>query len=162
MPDESLFRMASDNALDDLVRGLVLLVAGDDLDAALLLVGGIRREVGQQVEHHVWPEHRVDRLLDALQGRRPSVCLDSPGSPQIHRQADGAVAELLPLGRDRDNVRDEQLRDVALVVLMDLDRRVEPALAGADGRLRLDDQRAGCRLPAGRDRPAFRSRRRGR
>ena len=74
-----------------------------------------------------------------IKGRCLSVRLDSPWSPQIHRQADGAVAELLPLGRDRDNVRYEQLRDVALVVLMDLDRRVEPALAAADGRLRLDD-----------------------
>ena len=43
MPDEALFRMAGDDALDDLVRGLVLLVAGDDLDAALLLVGGHTR-----------------------------------------------------------------------------------------------------------------------
>ena len=107
------------------------------------------------------PEHGIDRLLDALQGGRFSICPDSPGSPQIHRQTDGAVAELLPLGRDRDNVRDEQLRHVALVVLMDSDRRVEPALAGADGRLRLDDHERDAVDQQDEIGPLFRSRWRG-
>ena len=43
VPDEALLRVAGDDALDDLVRGLVLLVAGDDLDAPLLLVRGEQR-----------------------------------------------------------------------------------------------------------------------
>ncbi len=130
--------MAGDDALDDLVRGLVLLVAGDDLDAALLLVRGVRREAGQEIQDDVRPQHRIDGLFDALQRRRFPVRLDPPGPPQLHRQTDRAIAELLALGSDRDDVRNEQLGNVALVVLVDLDRRVEPALARPDGRLRLD------------------------
>ena len=138
VPDEPLLRVAGDDALDDLVRGLVLLMAGDDLDTALLLVRGVRGEAGQEVQDDVRPQHRIDGLFDALQRRRFAVCLDPPGSPQVHRQTDGAIAELLALGGDRDDVRDEQLGDVAFVVVVDLNRRVEPALARPDGRLRLD------------------------
>ena len=45
----------------------------------------------------------------------------------------------LPSGGDRAEVRDEQLRHVALVVVVDLRRAVEPALARPYRRLRLDD-----------------------
>ncbi len=70
VPDQALLRVAGDDALDDLVRALVLLVAGDDLDPALLLVGRVGGEVGQEVEHDVRPQHRGDRLLELLERRR--------------------------------------------------------------------------------------------
>ena len=47
VPDQALLGLAGDDALDDLVRRLVLLVAGDDLDPALLLVGREDREVAR-------------------------------------------------------------------------------------------------------------------
>ena len=137
------FGCPATHALDDLVRAVVLLVAGDDLDAALLLVGGEGGEVGQEVE-----QRRA-----AAASRRPpcSICcraeasglgLDAPRPPELDRQADGAVAELLALGGDGEHVGHEQLGDVALVVVVDLERPVEPALARAHGRLGLDhDQR---------------------
>ena len=43
MPDQALLRVALDHAVDDLVGGVVLLVAADDLDAPVLLVGGEER-----------------------------------------------------------------------------------------------------------------------
>ena len=63
MPDQALLRVALHHALDDLVRGVVLLVAADDLDAPVLLVRGEEREVLQDVEHHLGPEHALDRRL---------------------------------------------------------------------------------------------------
>ena len=45
MPDEALLRVSLHHAGHDLVGGLVLLVAADDLDAPVLLVGGKDGEV---------------------------------------------------------------------------------------------------------------------
>ena len=39
VPDEALAWLAGDDPLNDVVCGLVLLVAGDDLDFPVLLVG---------------------------------------------------------------------------------------------------------------------------
>ena len=61
MPDQPLLRVALHHALDDLVRGEILLVAADDLDAPVLLVRGEQREVLQDVEHHLGPEHALHR-----------------------------------------------------------------------------------------------------
>ena len=44
MPDQTLLGIAGQRPLDNLVRGFVLLVAADDLDASLLLVGGEQGE----------------------------------------------------------------------------------------------------------------------
>ena len=63
VPDQALLGVAGQHALDDLVGGLVLLVAADDLDAALLLVGGEQGEVGEDVEHHMRPQHALGRQL---------------------------------------------------------------------------------------------------
>ena len=81
VPDQALLGVPSHHALDDLVRAIVLLVAGDDLDAALLLVGGVGGEVGQQIEEDVRPQHRLHRLRELLQGRRVAVGLDAPRPP---------------------------------------------------------------------------------
>ena len=53
MPDQPLARVAGQHALDDLVGAVVLLVAADDLQAAVLFVGGEQGEVGQDVEDDV-------------------------------------------------------------------------------------------------------------
>ena len=59
MPDEALLRIARHHPGHDLVGGLVLLVAADDLDAAVLLVGGEEGEVLEDVQHHLGPEHAL-------------------------------------------------------------------------------------------------------
>jgi hypothetical protein len=45
VPDEPFFGVSRNDALDDLVRCFVLLVASDNLDSPLLLVGGVCREI---------------------------------------------------------------------------------------------------------------------
>ena len=54
MPDQALLWMSGHYAFDDLVHAVVLLVAGDDLDAALLLVCGVAGKIGQQIEQDIW------------------------------------------------------------------------------------------------------------
>ena len=63
VPDQALLRVPGHDALDDLVGALVLLVAGDDLDPALLLVRGVGGEVGEQVEQDMRPQHRASTAL---------------------------------------------------------------------------------------------------
>ena len=50
--------------LDDLVGALILLVAADDLQAALLFVGGEEGEVGQDVEEDVRAEEGFGGLAN--------------------------------------------------------------------------------------------------
>ena len=50
VPNETLLRVTRDHSLDNLVRTFVLLVASDDLDSTLALVGCVDREVRQQIE----------------------------------------------------------------------------------------------------------------
>ena len=139
VPDQALLRMAGDHPLDDAVRRLDLLVARDHLRAPLALAGGVRSEAVEQVQHHVRAEHRRDVSFDSLQRRRPAAALLPPRPPEIDRQADRPVAQVLAFGGDRAHVRHEQFRHIVLVVVMDLRRPVEPALARPHRRLRLDD-----------------------
>ena len=85
VPDQALLRVAGDYAFDQLVRALVLLVAGDDLDPLLALVGGVGGEVRQQVEHHVRPQHRVDGVADLLDRRQGGFIFQSPRPPELDR-----------------------------------------------------------------------------
>jgi hypothetical protein len=55
MPDEALLRIALDHPGDDLVGGLVLLLAADNLDAPVLLISGEEGKVLQDVQHHRQP-----------------------------------------------------------------------------------------------------------
>ena len=137
------FGIALDHALDDLVGGLVLLVAADDLDAAVLLVGGEEGEVLQDVQHHLGPEHALDRGLDVVQLRLPRwFSVVAPRAPHLDGHADGAVAEQLALGGKGEDVRHEHGRHLLLVDLVDLEGAVEPGHGAARGRLGLaDDQR---------------------
>ena len=139
VPDETLLGVAGDDALDDAVRRLDLLVTGDDLGAPPALARGVGRVAAQQIQNRVRAEHRRDGPLDPFELRRVGVVVRPPGSPEIDRQADRTVAQILALGGDRAEVRHEQLRHVAFVVVVDLRRPVEPALARPYRRLRLDD-----------------------
>ena len=62
MPDQSLFGLAGQDALDNGVGGLVLLVAADDFQAAFFLVGGEEGEVGQDVKQDVGAQQGGDDL----------------------------------------------------------------------------------------------------
>ena len=53
MPDQALLRVPCHHALDELVRALILLITGDDLDPLLALVCCIGCEVRQQVEDYI-------------------------------------------------------------------------------------------------------------
>ena len=138
MPDQTLLRVAGDYAFDHLVRTFVLLVAGDDLDSLLALVGGVGGEVRQQVEHDVRSQHRIDGVADLFDRRQGGFIFQSPRTPELDRHADRAVAELLALGGDRERVGNEEFGDVAFVVVVHLQCAVEPTLARADGGLRFD------------------------
>ncbi len=91
VPDQPLARRALDHTLHDLVGGVVLLVAADDLEAALLLVGGEEGEVCQDIQDDVRAQQGLNRLADVAQagGRQIFVC--APGTPQFDRHADSAV-----------------------------------------------------------------------
>jgi hypothetical protein len=52
MPDQALLRITLHHSIDNLVGGEVLLVTADDLDAAVLVVGGEEGEVLQDIEHY--------------------------------------------------------------------------------------------------------------
>lgn len=69
MPDESFFGDARQHALDDLVGAFVLLVAADDLEAALFFVGGEEGEVGENVEEDVGAEKIRDGFCQLGQTR---------------------------------------------------------------------------------------------
>ena len=143
MPDQPLARLARHDPRDDLVDAVHLLIAGDDLDAVLALLRGERGEAVEHVEHHRRAQHRRGGLFHLAQ-RLLAVAV-APGAPQIDRHPDRAVAELLALGRHRKDVGHEQFRHVLLVIVMDLDGGVEPALAGPHRRLGLDQRPAECR-----------------
>jgi hypothetical protein len=67
MPNQSLARRAGQHPLDDFVGFLLLLVAADQLEAAVLFVGGKEGEVGQDVEDDVGTEQGLTTFLEALE-----------------------------------------------------------------------------------------------
>ena len=141
MPDQTLLGVARQHALDDLVGRLKLLVAADDLDAALLPVGGKQGEAGQDIQHHMWPQHALSRSLERLKRVVLRIILRAiqmPGSPVLDRQADRPVVVGLALGGHREHVADEQLRHKLLVVVVHLHRAIHPADALLDRRLGLN------------------------
>lgn len=114
MPDQPLPGVAGDDPIDDAVRCLHLLVAGDDLGAPPALARGVRRVAAQQVQNRVWAQHRRDGQLDSFEGRHVCVVVGPPGSPEIDRQANRSVSQVLSFGGDRAEVRHDQLRHIAL------------------------------------------------
>ena len=139
VPDQALLGVAGDDPLDNAVRRLNLLVTCDDLGSPLPLARGVGRVAAEQVQNRARAEHRRDGPLDPFELRRACVVVRPPRSPEIDRQANRSVSQVLPFGGDRAEVRHEQIRHVALVVVADLRRAVEPALARPYRRLRLDD-----------------------
>ena len=139
MPDQPLLRVALHHPLHDLVRGEILLVPADDLDAPMLLVRGEHRETLQDVQHHLGPEHARHRPAHVRQRPFRLVLPRPPRAPDVNRHADGAIAQQLPLGGEGKDVRHEHGRHLPLVYLVDLERAVEPRHRGARGRLGLPD-----------------------
>src|SRR5690349_9723412 len=126
MPDEALLGKALHHAVDHLVRSLVLLVAADDFDAAMLLVGREEREVLQDVEHNLWTKHPLNRRLDVPQFAFVLVVVVPPRTPHVDGHSYGTVAIETPLGGERKHVRDEHRGRLLLVNLVDLERTIEP------------------------------------
>src|SRR5215831_18351544 len=139
MPDEALLWVALDYTGDDLVRGLVLLVAADNLDTPVLLVGSKEGEVLQDVQHYRRPQHTLDRGLDVLQLTLLLIVVVTPWPPLLDGHANGAVAEQAALGGEREDVRHEYGRHFLLVDLVDLEGTVEPDDGAARGCLGLAD-----------------------
>jgi hypothetical protein len=139
VPDQALPRVARQHALDDLVRRLVLLVAADDLDAALLLVRGEQGEAAEDVQHHMRAQHALGRQLERLQRVVLRIApIQVPRPPVLDRQADRPVVVGLALGGHREHVADEELGNELLVVVVHLHRAIHPADALLDRRLGLD------------------------
>ncbi len=139
MPDEALLRVALHNAVDDLVRGKVLLVATDDLDTPVLLVGREQREVLEDIENDLWPQHAPDGGADMMQLTFLLALLIPPGPPHVDWHADGAIPEQFPFSGERKDVRHEHRRDLLLVDLVHLERTVEPRDRAARRCLRFAD-----------------------
>src|SRR5690349_3816519 len=134
MPDEPLLRVTLYHALHELVRGEILLVTADDLDAPMLLVCGEHREVLQDIEHHLGPEHALDRPTHIRQRTFWLVLPRPPRTPDINRHADRSVAEELSLGSEGKYVRYKHGRHLLFVNLVNLERAVEPCHRAARGR----------------------------
>src|SRR5260370_3671111 len=100
MPYQTLLWIALHHALDDLVGGEVLLVATNDLDAAVFVIGSKECEVLQDVQHYIRPQHAYDRSFDVLELTFLLVLLVAPAAPHINGHTDGAVPEELPLAAE--------------------------------------------------------------
>ena len=141
VPDQALPGVARQHALDDLVGRFKLLVAADDLDALLFLVGGEEGEAAEDVQHHMWAQHAFSGQFERLQRvvlTIVTVGIQMPRPPILDRQADGPVVVSLAFGRHREHVADEELRHELLVVVVHLHRAIDPADALLDWRLGLD------------------------
>ena len=141
VPDQALPGIARQHALDDLVGRFKLLVAADDLDALLFLVGGEQGEAAEDVQHHMWAQHAFSGQFERLQRvvlTIVTVAIQIPRPPILNRQADGPVVVSLAFGRHREHVADEELRHELLVVVVHLHRAIDPTDALLDRRLGLD------------------------
>ena len=164
MPDQPFLGRAGQHALHDAVGPIVLLIAADDLEPALLLVRGKEREVGEDVEQHVGPQQRRHA---ALQFGETAACIPGtpqrnvvlhrtfcgvpgtylpttrlflpPRPPQLHRHVDRPVAQVFALGRHAEDIAGEEFRHEALVVVVHLERAVHPTDRVAHRRLGLDE-----------------------
>ena len=141
MPDQPSLDPPGHHALDDLVRRLVLLVPGDDLDLAVLPVSAEHGEMIGQVQQHLGPQGFADRLLHRLQrillARAPGV----PRTPLLNRHPHRPVAVLPAVGRETEDGRGEHLRHVFLVIVADVRRPVDPRDRGPHRRLGLADHK---------------------
>lgn len=136
MPDEALFHFAFDATPHDGVRAFVLLVSADDFDQTrIALVWAVDREVAVDVEYDIWRDHRKKAVLHVVEGPFAAHAVRKPRSPFVKRRAKPAIAELLALRRNVEDIRDEGLRR-ALFVVEDVARAVRPADGRAHGRLR--------------------------
>ena len=83
MPDQALLRIALHHALDDLVGGVVLLVAADDLDLAVLLVGGEQVKFCRMSSTTSGRSMLATAALTSLQLAVRLVLVVAPGRPQL-------------------------------------------------------------------------------
>src|SRR5882762_4542637 len=100
MPDQTLLWVTFHHTVHNLVRGEILLVTADDLDPSVFLVGGKEREVLQNIQHHLWPEHTRYRRLDVVELTFLLVFVIAPGSPHIDGHPDRPVTEQSAFARD--------------------------------------------------------------
>ncbi|MDT4830213.1 hypothetical protein FQZ97_636670 [compost metagenome] len=141
MPDQPFPGVTRQHAFDNLVGRFKLLVAANDLDALLFLVGGEQGEAAEDVQHHMRAQHALSRQLERLQRVVLTIlpiAIQMPRPPIFYRQADGAVAVSLALSGHREHIANEQLRHELLIVVVHLHRAIDPADALLNRCLRLD------------------------
>ena len=139
VPDQTLLGIALYHAGHHQVSALVLLIAADDLDAPVLLVGGEQGEVLQDVQHHMGAQHGADGTLHVRQRPLGLVLAFVPWPPDIDGHAHRAVAIALTLGGKGEDVGHEHLRHALFIAVVDVAGPVHPGHRWAHRRLGLAD-----------------------
>ena len=136
MPNEATLRVSCADAVHDEVRALELLVATDQLDASMLLVGGEEREELEDVHDVRGGEHGCHASLDVGKCALALLVALMPGSPHLGRHVHRPVAIAFSFAGEVDGATDEHLRD-ALLIFGDVAGAVEPGYRIAYRRLEL-------------------------
>jgi len=145
VPDQALFGAAIDHAIDHPVGCLILLIAADDLDAPVFLVGGEQGEVLQNIQQDFRPEHAFDRSFHALQisfFHASGFILHTaivPRPPDIDGHPHRTIAKALAFGGKREDVGRKHLRRALLIPVMNVAGAVHPGHRRAHRRFGLTD-----------------------
>ena len=116
-----------------------MLIAADDLDAAVFLVRGEQGEVLKNIEDDTGPKHVPNGTLHIRQRSFGLVLRVVPGPPNLDGHADGAVAVRLSFRGKGEYVGHEHLRDAQFVAVVDIARPVHPGDRRAHRGLGLAD-----------------------
>ena len=135
MPNQALLDLALDAAFYDGIRPLVLLIATHDLDqTGISLVRTIEREISIDVKNHFGRDHRDKAMLHIVEGSLASHAIRKPRPPLVERSGKSAIAKLLSIGRNIEDVRHECMRDT-LLVIENITRTARPGYGKPHGSL---------------------------
>ena len=139
VPDQTLLGIALNHAGHHQVSALVLLIAADDLDAPVLLVGGEQGEVLQDVQHHMGAQHGTDGTLHVRKRPLGLILAIVPRPPDIDGHTHRSITIALALGGKGKDIGHEHLRHALFVAIMDVAGPVYPGHRRADRCLGLAD-----------------------
>ena len=83
MPDQAFFGRAMDNAVHNQIGGFILLIPTDYLNTPMFFVRGKQREILQDVQHDLGPQHGADRTLHVTTSVPSDLSSGSCQGPQI-------------------------------------------------------------------------------